>query len=109
MSGARRQNLRGEPIARNKASRGSDPSRADRNFLASPEICARRYTKSFRSFRPQLSIRHPKIRMEKFFMKLTLLEGSRTIDNGVLGCGEICSYDVAGLLHPPYRIGSYGA
>ena len=37
MSGARRQNLRGEPIARNKASRGSDPSRADRNFLASPE------------------------------------------------------------------------
>jgi len=30
-------------------------------------------------------------------MKLTLLEGSRTIVIGVLGCGEICSYDVAGL------------
>ncbi len=42
-------------------------------------------------------IRHPKIRMEKCFMKLTLLEGSRTIVIGVLGCGEICSYDVAGL------------
>src|SRR2546427_9726269 len=107
MSGARRQNLRGEPIARNKASRGSDPSRADRNFLASPESVRVDILKVSEVSDLSCPIRHPKIRMEKFFMKLALLEGSRTIDNGVLGCGEICSYDVGGLLHPPYRIRSH--
>ena len=30
-------------------------------------------------------------------MKLTLLEASRTIKNGILGDGDICGYDVAGL------------
>ena len=81
----------------NAENRRGSHGHADRNFLASPESVRVDMLKVSEVSDLGCPIRHPKIQMEKCFMKLTLLEGSRTIVIGVLGCGEICSYDVAGL------------
>jgi len=72
----------------NAVNRRRSHGHADRNFLASPESVRVDILKVSEVSDFSCPIRHPKIRMEKCFMKLTLLEGSRTIDNGVLGCGQ---------------------
>jgi hypothetical protein len=45
--------------------------------------------------------------VEEFSMKLILLEGSRTITNGVPGSGEIRGYNVTGLPQGEHAIIAY--